>query len=96
MPTRDCTTHVVRVRLSLNPAKLRNKQRSNLTAALLRQIADYTDGWCASEHAKDADLEPGKWMHFYFTDEEKRTLFKNRIGWYLRDDVNAALTRLDG
>jgi hypothetical protein len=96
MATRDCTTHTQRVRLSLDPTKLKSKQRSNIIAAQLRQLADYTDGWCASEHAEDADLEAGKWMEFYFTTDEKRTLFKNRIGLYLRDDINTALTRLDG
>jgi hypothetical protein len=87
----DCTQHLKKVLVTLNQAKLEKKQHSNLIAALLRQIADYTDGWCSTELAKDADLESSKGMTFYFTTEDKQTLFIDRIVFYLRSDVSAAL-----
>jgi hypothetical protein len=31
-------------------------------------------------------------MIFYFTTNEKRTMFINRVGFYLRDDISTALT----
>jgi hypothetical protein len=95
MPEHDCSKHLLKTRVSLNPSKLEKSQHYNLIAALLRQIADYTDGWCATEYAKDADLAPSKAMTFYFTSEEKRTQFDNRISIYLRKDINDALTRTE-
>ena len=93
MPERDCSKHTFRIRVSLDKAKLAKKQRSNLIAALLRQIADYTDGYCATEGADDSDLEPGRSMSFWFTSEDKRAEFDKRIGLYLRSDIVSALTR---
>jgi hypothetical protein len=96
MPEHDCSKHLTKVLVSLDQSKLQKKQHTNLIAALLRQIADYTDGWCATELARDADLEPGKAMSFYFTTDAKRTQFKDRIGLYLRSDIDSALSRKDG
>ncbi len=91
MPERDCSKHIKRVVVTLNKSKLQKKQHSNLIAALLRQIADYTDGWCATEHAQDADLEKTSGMTFYFTTNDKRSKFIDRIGFYLREDIDSAL-----
>lgn len=93
MPEHDCSKHTTRLRVALDKGKLKSKQRHDLIAALLRQLADYTDGYCATEGADDADLEPGKSMSFWFTTDEKRETFDDRIRWYLRADVNDALTR---
>ena len=92
MVERDCSEHIHHVIVILSLATLKKKQHSNLIAALLRQIADYTDGWCATELAKDADLISPDGMTFYFTDDEKRTQFINRIGFYLREDIADALS----
>lgn len=96
MAERDCSKHTECLKVSLDSTKLKKKQHSNLIAALLRQLADYTDGWCATEGADDADLAAGKAMSFWFTTAEKREQFDNRIGWYLRVDINDALTRKSG
>ena len=96
MAERDCSKHTERLKVSLDSAKLKKKQHSNLIAALLRQLADYTDGWCATEGADDADLAAGKEISFWFTTDEKREQFDKRIGWYLRADINDALTRKKG
>lgn len=96
MPERDCSKHTFRIRVSLDVAKLAAKQQSNLIAALLRQLADYTDGFCATEGADDADLKPGRSMSFWFTSTDKRKQFNDRIAFYLRADINAALTRTNG
>jgi len=85
-----------RIRVSLDQAKLQKNQHSNLIAALLRQLADYTDGFCATQLANDADLSPGKSMSFWFTSDDKRKSFDDRIGYYLRSDIDAALTRTNG
>lgn len=92
MAERDCTKHLKKVHVSIDKSKLESKQHTNLIAALLRQIADYTDGWCATEYAKDEDLVPPSSMTFYFTTNDKQTIFINRIGYYLRADIAAALS----
>ena len=92
MPERDCGKHVKRAIVTLDRSRLQKKQHTNLIAALLRQIADYTDGWCATEYAYDADLESSSGMTFYFTTGDKRTKFIDRIGFYLRGDIDTALT----
>jgi hypothetical protein len=92
MPERDCSNHTWRVVVTLNKELLEKKQHSNLIAALLRQIADYTDGWCSTEYAKDADLDGSGGITFYFTEGAKQTKFIDRIGYYLRNDIAAALT----
>jgi hypothetical protein len=96
MVEHDCSNHLKRLRVTLDPAKLIGKQRSNLIAALLRQLADYTDGFCATQLADDEDLKPGKSISFWFTTDSKRQEFDNRIACYLRADINAALTRTKG
>jgi len=96
MTERDCGKHTIRIYVSLDESKLIKKQHSNLIAALLRQLADYTDGYCATEGADDADLKPGRSMSFWFTSADKRKKFNDRIGFYLRADVDAALTRRNG
>jgi hypothetical protein len=92
MAEHDCDKHIENVRVTLDSSKLKKKQHTNLIAALLRQIADYTDGWCSTEFAKDANLESNSGMIFYFTSDDKRTTFINRIGYYLREDIDAALS----
>jgi hypothetical protein len=92
MPERDCTKHIKRVVVTLEKSELEKNQHSNLIAALLRQLADYTDGWCSTEHAQDADLDTESGMTFYFTTDEKRTKFINRIEYYLRKDISDALS----
>lgn len=92
MVEHDCSKHIKKVLVTLDKSKLTKNQHSNLIAALLRQIADYTDGWCSTEYAKDKDLESDSGMTFYFTADDKRTSFINRIGNYLREDIKDALT----
>jgi hypothetical protein len=92
MVEHDCSKHLKKVVVTLSRSRLQKKQHTNLIAALLRQIADYTDGWCATELARDADLDTSSGMAFYFTTDDKRTEFINRIGFYLRQDIEAALT----
>jgi len=92
MVERDCSKHVKGVIVTLDREKLKKKQHTNLIAALLRQIADYTDGWCSTEHAKDEDLDAASGMTFWFTTDEKRSSFISRIGYYLREDIDTALT----
>ena len=92
MPERDCRKHIKKVVVTIDRDKLEKKQHSNLIAALLRQIADYTDGWCATEYAKDADLDKTSGITFYFTADDKRDSFINRIAFYLREDIADALT----
>ena len=93
MAERNCDKHTKKVTVKIDRSRLEKKQHSNLIAALLRQIADYTDGWCATEHAKDVDLDSASGMVFYFTTDERRDLFKNRISYYLREDIDTALSR---
>lgn len=92
MVERDCSKHIKKVTAHLDTTELKKKQHTNLIAALLRQIADYTDGWCSTELAKDEDLVSPSSMVFYFTTDKKRTQFINRVGFYLREDIDAALT----
>jgi hypothetical protein len=92
MPEYDCSKHIKKVIVTLDESKLEKKQHPNLIAALLRQIADYTDGWCSTEFAKDANLESKSGMIFYFTRDDKRTKFIDRIGFYFRKDIEAALS----
>jgi len=92
MASAECPKHTYQILVSLDASHLKSKQHSNLVAALLRQIAEYTDGFCAVHDADDEDLLPLRTMAFWFTSEEKRTLFAKRIELYLRADINAALT----
>lgn len=92
MTEHDCDKHVKKVIVTLDRSKLKKKQHTNLIAALLRQIADYTDGWCSTEHAKDNHLDHASGMTFYFTSDAKRSKFMDRIGLYLRADIDDALT----
>jgi hypothetical protein len=92
MPEQNCNEHTEKVVVTIDTEDLKKKQHTNLIAALLRQIADYTDGWCATEYAKDENLESRFGMIFYFTSDEKRTRFIGRIGFYLRKDIATALS----
>lgn len=96
MPEVDCSKHTLRVRVSLDKSKLETGRRTGLIAALLRQIADYIDGFCVTRDADDADLEPPRSMVFRFSSDSKRTEFDKRIRLYLKGDINAALTRTNG
>lgn len=93
MAERDCSKHTYEIRVALDEAKLTRKQHSNLIGGLLRQLADYTDGYCATKAADDAGLRPGRSMSFWFTSKEKQEKFDKRIAIYLRSDIDAALTR---
>jgi predicted Mrr-cat superfamily restriction endonuclease len=92
MPEQDCSKHVKRIVIKLDANKLEAKRKSGLIAALLRVIAEYTNGFCAVEHADDADIVSSDGMHFWFTTEEKRAEFEKRIGFYLDADIVAALS----
>ena len=92
MPERDCSKHNKRVTVKLDELKLTRKQHPNLIAGLLRVVAEYTDGFCAVELARDDDLTASKGMGFWFSDADKQALFKKRIGIYLEEEISGALT----
>ncbi len=91
MAERDCSKHNKSVTVKYTDAT--PSRHSNLIAALCRTIAEYTDGFCAVEHAYDADIIKSSGMKFWFVDGEKVKLFKDRLKWYLqKDDVYGRLT----
>ena len=96
MPEEDCSKHLKKVTVALSKDKLKYKQHSNLIAALCRQIAIYTDGYCAAELADDADIVKSSGMVFWFTTVEKQDLLKSRLNLYLAEDIYDALTATKG
>ena len=87
----DCAQHTLAVRVRLLAPLNKPPRRSAIVAALLRQLAVYTDGFCATRGAEDDDiLDPG--MMFHFTDEDARRLFRARIPLYLHREISSRLS----
>ena len=84
----DCSLHVFPVRVKIEK---RTAHHARIIGGLLRILAEYTDGFCSYRDALDTDLTQAG-MIFRFTTEEKRTLFCQRIPFYLSAETARQLT----
>ena len=93
MPTMDCSSHILTVTVQYDPTLTVPPPPvdAGVVAALLRQLAMHTDGDCAADQARDADIS-GAGMRLRFTDDIKRNAFKLRIPRYLHPSIVNALT----
>ena len=89
---RDCAAHVNPVSVVYAPPPgIKRHYRPKIVAALLRVLAEHTDGFCANRGADDADLI-ATGMVFRFTSDAKRDEFIARMRVYLRLDLRDRLS----
>lgn len=86
----DCSAHTHGVNVHY-VAKGKPTPSAKIVGALLRVLAEHTDGRCAVRGATDSDLAK-QGAIFRFTSEEKRGEFLRRFPVYLSDRVRGNLT----
>jgi hypothetical protein len=90
LPEREsnCDEHIEHVRVRWRETKQSKALR--IVAGILRVLAEHTDGFCAYQHADDADfISPG--MSFWFRTEKLANEFRKRIPTYLTSTHAAKL-----
>lgn len=88
----NCDQHVHPLIVTYEPRGSAKQHSTGLTAALLRVIAVYEDGFCAVRGAEDADLTEPEGLRFHFTSDEKLKAFHGTARSSLNADVIGCLT----